>query len=183
MSCIITRKSRASIRGTLHHCQTYMRHFNHRRKYTACSLRDSFAYSESRHDTYPQFPRSSLGTRGLQTRSHRQKKKGTESWSFLTVCKASSTKKTTSDNRNCPFCGSNQLEDEVHILFNCSKYSLLRNNFYNKVKILIPNITQLHADLSINELTNVSYYYIYIYIQFMKYFSACFVFRDELLTK
>ena len=35
----------------------------------------SFAYSESRHDSYPQFPRSSLGTRGLQTRSHRQKKK------------------------------------------------------------------------------------------------------------
>ena len=75
MSCIITRKSRASIRGKLHHCQTYMRHFSHRRKYTACSSRDSFAYSESRHDSYPQFPRSSLGTRGLQTRSHRKKKK------------------------------------------------------------------------------------------------------------
>ena len=52
-----------------------MRHFSHRRKYTACSSRDSFAYSESRHDSYPQFPRSSLGTRGLETRSHRQKKK------------------------------------------------------------------------------------------------------------
>ena len=74
MSCIITRKSRASIRGKLHHCQTYMRHFSHRRKYTACSSRDSFAYSESCHDSYPQFPRSSLGTRGLQTRSHRKKK-------------------------------------------------------------------------------------------------------------
>ena len=32
MSCIITRKSTASIRGRLHHCQTYMRHFSHRRK-------------------------------------------------------------------------------------------------------------------------------------------------------
>ena len=31
MSCIITRKSRASIRGKLRHCQTYMRHFSHRR--------------------------------------------------------------------------------------------------------------------------------------------------------
>ena len=75
MSCIITRKSRASIRGKLHHCQTYMRHFSHRRKYTACSSQNSFAYNESRHDSYPQFPRSSLGTSGLQTRSHRQKKK------------------------------------------------------------------------------------------------------------
>ena len=34
----------------------------------------SFPYNESRHDSYPQFPRSSLGTRGLQTRSHRKKK-------------------------------------------------------------------------------------------------------------
>ena len=75
MSCIITRKSRASIWGKLHHCQTYIRHINHHRKYTACSSRDSFAYSESRHDSYPQFPRSWQGTRGLQTRSHRKKKR------------------------------------------------------------------------------------------------------------
>ena len=44
-------------------------------KKTAFSSRDSFPYNESRHDSYPQFPRSSLGTRGLQTRSHRQKKR------------------------------------------------------------------------------------------------------------
>ena len=31
MSRIITRKSRASIRGKLRHYQTYMRHFSHRR--------------------------------------------------------------------------------------------------------------------------------------------------------
>ena len=50
-----------------------MRHFSHCQKYTARSSRDSFAYSKSRHDSYPQFPRSSQGTRGLQTTSHRQK--------------------------------------------------------------------------------------------------------------
>ena len=33
----------------------------------------SFPYNESRHDSYPQFPRSSLGTRGLQTRSDKKK--------------------------------------------------------------------------------------------------------------
>ena len=92
MSCIITRKSRASIRGKLHRCQTYMRHFSHRRKYTACSSRDSFAYSESRHDSYPQFPRSSLRTRGLQTRSHRQKKKETTAFLESHFAQASSTK-------------------------------------------------------------------------------------------
>ena len=92
MSCIITRKSRASIRGKFPYCQPYMRHFSHRRKYTACSSRDSFAYSESCHDSYPQFPRSSLGTRGLQTRSHRQKKETTACLESLSA-KASSTKK------------------------------------------------------------------------------------------
>ena len=63
---------------------------------------------------------------------------------------------TTRDNRNCPFCGSNHLEDEVHFLFNCSKYSLIRNNFYYKFKILIPNITQLPVNVLINDLMNTS---------------------------
>ena len=35
----------------------------------------SFPYNESRHDSYPQFPRSSLGTRGLKTRSNKKKKR------------------------------------------------------------------------------------------------------------
>ena len=35
----------------------------------------------------------------------------------------------TPTDRNCPFCGSNQIEDEVDFLFDCSKYSLIRNNF------------------------------------------------------
>ena len=93
MPCIITRKSRASIRGKLHHYQTYMRNFSHRRKYTACSSRDSFAYSESRHDSYPQFPRSLLGTRGLQTTSQRLKKKETTAFLESRSAKASSTNK------------------------------------------------------------------------------------------
>ena len=73
--------------------KVHMCHFSHRRKYTACSSRDSFAYSESRHDSYPQFPRSSLGTRDLQTRSHRQKKKETTAFLESRSAKASSTNK------------------------------------------------------------------------------------------
>ena len=60
---------------------------------------------------------------------------------------------TTTVHRNCPFRGSNQ-KDEIHFLFNCSKYSLIRNNFYNKVKTLIPNITQLPMNVLINKLMN-----------------------------
>ena len=28
------------------------------------------------------------------------------------------------ENRHCPHCGSNQIEDEIHFFFHCSKYSL-----------------------------------------------------------
>ena len=52
---------------------------------------------------------------------------------------------------------------------------MIRNNIYNKVKILIPNITQLPVNDLINELMNFSHYF--INIQFMKYISACFDLR------
>ena len=48
---------------------------------------------------------------------------------------------TTKDIRHCPFCGCNVIEDEVHFLFQCPTYSMIRNKFYYKVKTLIPNIT------------------------------------------
>ena len=60
------------------------------------------------------------------------------------------------ENRHCLLCGSNQIEDEIHFLFHCSKYSIIRNNFYHKVQSLIPNITQLLVSDLINELMNFS---------------------------
>ena len=59
-----------------------VRHFSHRRKLTACSSRDSFAYNERRHDSYPQFARCPLGMPGTMTticRGIEKKKKGLES--------------------------------------------------------------------------------------------------------
>ena len=88
---------------------------------------------------------------------------------------------TTKDNRHCPFCGCNVTEDEVHFLYQCPKYSMIRNKFYCKVKTLIPNITQLPINGLINELMNSSNYF--INIQFIKYISACFDVRDKLLSK
>ena len=84
------------------------------------------------------------------------------------------------ENRHCPLCGSNQIEDEIHFLFHCSKYSIIRNIFYHKVKSLIPNIIQLHVIDLINELMNSSNYY--INLQLVKYISARFDFRDKLLA-
>ena len=63
---------------------------------------------------------------------------------------------TTTNNRNYLFYGSSQIEDKIHFLFNSSKYSFIRNNFYYKVKILIPNITQLSVNALISELINTS---------------------------
>ena len=39
-----------------------------------------------------------------------------------------------------PTCGSNQVEDEIHFLFSCPKYSILRNRFYSNIKnhLIIP---------------------------------------------
>ena len=41
-------------------------------------------------------------------------------------------------------------------------YSMIRNNFYNKTKTLIPNTTQLPVKVLIHELMNSSYYCINI---------------------
>ena len=64
----------------------------------------------------------------------------------------------TMDYRHCPFCGFNLIEDEVHFLFHCPTYSMIRNKFYYKVKTLIPNITELPVNGLINKLMNSSNY-------------------------
>ena len=71
--------------------------------------------------------------------------------------------------------------DEVHFLFRCPTYSMIRNKFYNKIKTLIPNITQLPVNILINVLMDSSNYF--INMQFIKYISACFDVRDKLLAK
>ena len=88
---------------------------------------------------------------------------------------------TTTNNRNYPFYGSNPIEDKIHFLFNSSKYSFIRNNVYIKVKILIPNITQLSVNALISELVNTSI--IMLIYNSWNIFQRALNFRDELLTK
>ena len=73
------------------------------------------------------------------------------------------------------------MEDEVHFLFVLHTLCMIRNEFYHKVKTLIPNITQLPINGLINERMNSSNYF--INIQFIKYISACFDVLDKLLSK
>ena len=45
-------------------------------------------------------------------------------------------------NRLCPTCGSNQIEDEIHLLFHCPKYSIFRDRFYRKLEYHLPSGAQ-----------------------------------------
>ena len=87
------------------------------------------------------------------TRGTAERKKLVKLWisSHELIIELGRYNQSTRDNRNCTFCGSrcNQIEEVL----------LIRNNFYNKVKILIPNIIQLTVNVLINELMNTSNYY------------------------
>ena len=65
---------------------------------------------------------------------------------------------TTKDNRDCPFGGSNLIEEEVHFPFQSPTHSIVKNKFYYKVDTLIPNITQLPINGLIDDLMNPSNY-------------------------
>ena len=41
------------------------------------------------------------------------------------------------ENRLCPSCRSDEIEDEMHLLLNCPKCSTLRDKFYNKVQFYV----------------------------------------------
>ena len=83
------------------------------------------------------------------------------------------------DNRLCQVCGSNQIEDEIQFLFHCSKYSIIRDYFYNKIQTLIPNIRQLPVNEQIKELMNSSNYF--INLQLIRFITSCFDFGDKML--
>ena len=41
--------------------------------------------------------------------------------------------KTPENLRICPFCHLNEVEQELHLLFNCNLYDSLRSNFYRNI--------------------------------------------------
>ena len=68
--------------------------------------------------------------------------------------------KTPRNNRLCPTCVSNQIEDKIHLLFYCPKYSILRDGFYRKIEFHLPNIKQLSPKEANKELMNSSNYFV-----------------------
>ena len=70
----------------------------------------------------------------------------------------------------------NGIEDEIHFLFRCSKYSTIRNTFYNKIANRISlQLTDLIFDL-INCNDNI------INMQLVKFVSSSFDLRNKLLS-
>ena len=84
------------------------------------------------------------------------------------------------DNRLCPTCKSKQIEDEIHLLFHCTKYCSFRDEFYNKIENQIPNITQLPPMQATKKLMNSDNYY--LNTQLMKFILRCLSLRNNLLS-
>ena len=79
------------------------------------------------------------------------------SWSpdlkrFKTRITLSRYNQTTRDNGNCHLCRSSKKKTKFTFFFVVLKVLCLGNNFYDKVKTLIPNITQLLVKVLINEM-------------------------------
>ena len=59
-------------------------------------------------------------------------------------------------DRICPLCAS-ILKDEIHVLFNCPKYSSIRDDFFNKIDNTIPNYKHIPISTLIIQLSNELY--------------------------
>ena len=74
----------------------------------------------------------------------------------------------------------NEIEDETHFIFSCPKYSIQRDEFYNKVQFFVHNIKQLPPVEAIKELMNSSNYS--VNLQLMKFVLFCFDLCSKLLS-
>ena len=55
---------------------------------------------------------------------------------------------TPRDKRFYPVCDSNELEVEIHFLFHCPKYSILKNDFFHQITSYFTNFEQIpYSDL------------------------------------
>ena len=83
------------------------------------------------------------------------------------------------ENRLCPLCKSNQVETETHFLLDCSKYSLQRRTFLNRINELIPNFERKSTSESIKLLMDSNDYHVNKLV--MKFISSCMNIRDAFL--
>jgi len=83
-------------------------------------------------------------------------------------------------NRLCPPCGSNQIDDEIPLLFHCPKYPIFRDRFYRKLEYHLPYIKRLSTLEATKELMNSDN--CFVNIQFVRFILSCLNLRNKLLS-
>ena len=83
-------------------------------------------------------------------------------------------------DRICPVC-SLDIEDEIHFLFDCAKYSSVRDDVFNKIDNRIPNYKHIPISTLIFQLMNSADDY--LNKQLVQYITSCLEIRDNLLSK
>ena len=84
------------------------------------------------------------------------------------------------ENRLCPLCKSNQVENESHFLFQCSRYSFQRDTFLNKINEIIPDFERKSTSESIKLLMNSDDHRVNKLV--IKFISSCTNIRDTFLS-
>ena len=84
-----------------------------------------------------------------------------------------------SATRLCPFCKSNQVENESHFLLQCSRYSFQRETFLNRVNEIKPDFERKSTSESIKLLMNCNGHHVNKLAT--KFISSCIDTRDTLL--
>ena len=84
------------------------------------------------------------------------------------------------ENRLCPLCNSNQVEDEIHFLFQCNKYSVQRQAFINQINRIIPDFDKKSSPESIKLIMNSKEHHVNKLV--MKFVSSCMKIRDSLFA-
>ena len=83
-------------------------------------------------------------------------------------------------DRICPVCDLN-IEDEIHFLFDCPKYSSITDECFNKIDKRLPNYEHIPILTLIIQLMNSANYY--LNKQLVQYVSFCLEMRDNLLSR
>ena len=83
-------------------------------------------------------------------------------------------------DRTCPVCNLD-IEDEIQFLFDCAKYSSIRDDFFNKIANRTPNYKHIPISTIIVQLMNFTDYY--LTKQLGQYVTSCLEMRDNLLSK
>ena len=81
--------------------------------------------------------------------------------------------------RICPFCHLNEVEHELHFLFNCSLYDSLWSNFYRNITNRYPLFNNFNNEKPSSYLTKSIL--ISTDLQLLTYIHACMEYRQKLV--